>query len=169
MPTMTLYGLPGAGGVTLSMIATQSDQTLLGNVSGGAASPSALTRTQALALLSGGAAASDVAPTTGLLKAQDAYAQATVNTTGAALYLAGGIGRRLVTIVDATLIDAAADTVTLTLNGTATVITAGTGWTVFTTNAACATDLAAYINTLALGVTAAAVGSSCYIPPGSTI
>jgi len=180
MPIVTQSSIlsgAGAGTIPLSALASQADQTLVGNVSGGAASPIALTRTQSLGLLSGGAATSDVAPTVGLLNSQHAYAQATgANRTGAALALAGGIGSRFWTSVDWSTIDIG-DTITLTLTSrstgaivtTATVITAFTGWTPVTSNALTAAALATYVNTLGLSLTALAVGDSCYFTPTSDL
>lgn len=124
-------------------------------------------------ILGGANGTTDAQVAVSLLKGQNAYEQSSTDKPGSALILSGGIGRRFITIVDATLIDAAADTITLTLGSistgsyvsTATVITAGTGWTDFSTNNACAADLATYINTLGLSLTATAASGVVYLAP----
>src|SRR5262245_19888053 len=87
------------GPVLRSQLQTELDQTALGNVAGSTTTPSALTRTQLLTLLSGIAPSSDAATTIGLLKSMDAYSQASSNKGGARLRLRGGIGTRYVTFV----------------------------------------------------------------------
>lgn len=111
---------------------------------------------------------SDAAARSNVLRGSNAYPQATVNTTGGDTKLCAGIGRRLVTIVDYSLIDAI-DTVTLTVNGSASVKTAGgTDWTAATSNAATAISLATALSAIT-GVSATASGSSVYITPASTV
>lgn len=104
----------------------------------------------------------DSAPRNTIIRGSNAWPQATTNTTGGDAKLCAGIGRRLFTIVDYSLIDAI-DTVTVTMNGTATVKTAGgTDWTAATSNAATATSLATAVNAIS-GVNATAVGADVYI------
>ena len=124
------------------------------------------------AAFSGGAVSAidpttDAAPGAAVFGGANAYPQAAVNTTGGNVSLCPGIGRRLFTIVDYSLVDAI-DTVTVTVNGSATVKTAGgTDWTAATSNAATATSLATAISTIS-GVSAATSGSSVYLTPSAT-
>ena len=110
----------------------------------------------------------DAAPPVPIYKASNAYAQATVNTSGADAVFAAGIGRRFATVVDYTLIDAGADTITITVNGTATVGTAdasvqdGTHWVIGASNNATATNIATWMSTIS-GVSGAANGASAYL------
>lgn len=109
---------------------------------------------------------SDTDPRDTNIGGANAYPQATVNTTGGTLSLSPGSGRRFVTVVDYSLIDAGVDTITLTINGTANVGTEGandaTHWKAETSNAATATNICTWAAQLA-GVSATASGSSCYI------
>ena len=107
----------------------------------------------------------DVAPGELVLTSGDAYPQATVNTTGAAFRLAGGIGSRKVTVVD--FAQGAGDTVTVTVNGSATVLTAGVDFTAGTSNNVTATNIATAISAVS-GVSAAAVAAVVYITPAAT-
>lgn len=111
---------------------------------------------------------SDAAARSTTFAGANTYPQATVNTTGGALAISPGIGRRLVTVVDYSLIDLPTDTITVTVNGTANVGTAtaatqdATNFVVATSNAVTAANICTWVDQLA-GVTATASGSSCYI------
>jgi hypothetical protein len=70
----------------------------------------------------GGAVTSDVAPQYRSMQGQSAWSQATVNTAGASLNLAGGLGRRFYSILLNTGL--ATKTFTVTANGTAYTLTA---------------------------------------------
>ena len=106
----------------------------------------------------------DAAPTSTLLKSANAFPGATSNTTGANTILAGGIGRRIYTVVAYDNATMALSTVTVTVNGTATVLTEGTEWDSITSNNATATSLAAAIDALS-GVSAVAASAVVRITP----
>lgn len=110
-------------------------------------------------------ATADAAPTVLNLIGAHAWPGATVNTTGAVLRLAPGIGRRIVTIVD--FAQGALDTITVTVNGTATVLTEGTDFAAATSNNVTATNLATAINALA-GVAASASAAVVLVTPDDT-
>jgi len=104
----------------------------------------------------------DEDPTNIVLSSEDAWSQATVNTSGGDLVLAAGLGRRLITVADYTL--GSTDTVTLTVNGADTTLTEGTDWDCTpTSNDACATALATAIDTAAVGVDATASSAVVYL------
>jgi hypothetical protein len=111
--------------------------------------------------------AADTAPDASTLKpGQSAWSQATVNTTGAAAAVCGGVGRRFVTITAYTT--SANDTLTVTVysNATsaATVLTAGTSFAcqALASNAACALALKTYLlATPIAGVTASCTDGTC--------
>ena len=111
---------------------------------------------------------SDAAARSTTFAGSNAYPQATVNTTGGALAISAGIGRRLITVVDYSLIDLPTDTITITANGTANVGTAtaatqdATNFIAATSNAITATNICTWADQLS-GVTATASSSSCYI------
>ena len=111
---------------------------------------------------------SDAAARSTTFAGSNAYPQATVNTAGGNFSLSPGIGRRLVTVVDYSLIDLPTDTITVTVNGTANVGTAtaatqdATNFVVATSNAVTAANICTWVDQLA-GVTATASGSSCHI------
>ena len=117
---------------------------------------------------------SDTAARATTFAGANAWAQATVNTTGGALGISPGIGRRFVTVVDYSLIDLPTDTITITVVtasgstanvGTATAATQdATNFIVATSNAVTATNICTWADQLA-GVSATASGSSCYITP----
>ena len=115
--------------------------------------------------------ASDAAARQTTFAGANAYPQATVNTTGGALAISAGIGRRIVTVVDYSLIDAATDTITITINGTANVGTEGandaTHWKAETSNAVTATNIATWAEQLS-GVSATSVGAVVYITGDAT-
>lgn len=112
---------------------------------------------------------SDAAATSILHKSFNAYPQATVNTGGANTILAGGIGRRIVTVVDYSLIDAGVDTITLTINGTANIGTEGTQdathWKAQTSNAVTATNICTWAAQLSGVLSASAASGVCYVTP----
>lgn len=125
---------------------------------------------------SGNEAASDVAPVVPILQGQSAWSQATSNTTGGDLNLAGGLGRRFYTVVLNT--GFSTKTITLTPNGgSAVVLTAGTDFTLGTDDTApqlavTATNMAAAINangTLGPLMTATASTHFVYIDKNPTL
>lgn len=88
---------------------------------------------------------SDTATVNALLTGEMAYSQASTNTTGGPLILAGGLGAKKFTIV--TFGSTGGKTVTLTVNNVSTTLTEGTDWTcVGTSNNTCASNLATAIN-----------------------
>lgn len=92
---------------------------------------------------------SDAATVPTMLTSESAYEQASTNTTGAKLVLAGGIGTRKFTVV--TFGSTGGKTVTVGITAasgtTSTTLTEGTDWTcVGTSNNTCATNLANAIN-----------------------
>lgn len=111
---------------------------------------------------------SDAAARSTVLGGANAYPRAATNTTGGDAKLCAGIGRRLFTIVDYSLIDAGADSVTVTVNGSGTTRTASTHWSAATSNAITASNLAADLNSAVSGITATASGASVYLTPAST-
>lgn len=150
---------------TVPTIATTS--AVLKGDGGGNASASGLTETAAgtyrtaagVSLdLATSVQTSDTAPVNTLLTGEMAYTQASTNTTGGSLILAGGLGSKRFTIV--TFGSTGGKTVTITWNGTATTLTEGVDWTcVGTSNNTCASNLATAINangTLGSRVTATA-------------
>lgn len=112
---------------------------------------------------------SDAVPQIASVTGGSAYSQATTNTTGANLRLAGGMGRRFYTIVLNTGLST--KTVTTTVDGNAVTLTAGTNFTLGTDDTqgqrnVTATNLAAAINangTLSAGLTATASTNFVYI------
>lgn len=116
---------------------------------------------------------SDAAARSTTLAGANAYPQAAVNTTGGNFSLSPGIGRRLVTVVDYSLIDLPTDTITITVNGSANVGTAtaatqdATNFIAATSNAVTATNICTWADQLT-GVTAVAVTDKCYITADST-
>lgn len=108
-------------------------------------------------------ATADVATGTLILRGRNAYPRATTNTTGGAIKMCPGIGRRLATIVDYSLIDDV-DTITLTIDGSASVLTASVEWGHVISNTNTALSLASAINKLS-GVFATASGAVVYITP----
>lgn len=89
-----------------------------------------------------------------------AYSQAVTNLTGGDLNLAGGMGRRLVTVVDYT--NGALDTLTITIDGNDNVLTEDTEFIAGVSNDATATNIAAAIDALD-GVSAIAIAAVVYI------
>jgi len=108
------------------------------------------------------AASSDVAPSSTLVKSGDAFPGAATNTTGANTILAGGIGKRIFTVVDYTQL--AGTTVTITVNGVAIVKTENVDWYDSTSNGAVAISLASAIDGIA-GVSASAATNDVRIVP----
>lgn len=107
-------------------------------------------------------ATSDAATGTLIIHGRNAYPRATTNTTGGAVKLCPGLGRRLATIVDYSLVDDV-DTVTVTIDGTASVLTAGgTDWKQGVSNTVTAQSLAMAVNKLS-GVFATPSGAVVYI------
>jgi len=106
----------------------------------------------------------DVAPDPLLLKAANAWPGATANTTGANLILAGGIGRRIFTIIDYSHGSMAGSTATITTPLGSTNLEEGEDWTAGTSNNATATSLAAAINGVT-GVSASASAAVVRIVP----
>lgn len=108
----------------------------------------------------------DVAPDPLLLRGANAFPGATVNTAGANTLLAGGIGKRILTVIAYDHGSMAGSTVTITVNGTATVLTEGAGeeWLAATSNSSTATSLAAAVSTVS-GVSAAAGPAAVLITP----
>lgn len=94
-----------------------------------------------------GNAQSDVAPTTSILKGQNSFPTAAINTTGANTIIAPGIGTRSFTITN--FAATGGKTVTLIFNGTTTVLTEGVDFQCVAagSNNACALNLASAINT----------------------
>ena len=114
----------------------------------------------------------NVAPTSTLLKSANAWPGATTNTTGANTIIAGGIGKRILTIVSYAHGSMAGSTVTLTIGRPEGIFTpvvtegAAAEWLAATSNGATATSLAAAINYVGAGwVTAAASGADVRITP----
>lgn len=109
----------------------------------------------------GGTRKSDAAPLATALTASSAWSQATVNTSGANLNVAPGIGRRLIALTAA---NCAGDTVTVTENGSATVLTEGAQWNRGASNSAAATSLTAAINAVSgTGLVATASSGNVFI------
>lgn len=106
---------------------------------------------------------SDAATVNTLLTGEMAYSQASTNTTGGSLVLAGGLGTKKFTIV--TFGSTGGKTVTLTVNNVGTTLTEGTDWTcVGTSNNTCASNLATAINANgALGSKLTATASSAVV------
>ena len=152
---MALKGVAGGVGGTIG-----------GQVIGGTAGSILGVGPGALLAETGQSMTSDAAATSMLLKSFNAYPQAATNTSGANTILAGGIGRRIVTVVDYSLIDAGVDTITLTINGTANVGTEGTQdathWKAETSNAVTAANIATWASQLT-GVSATSSGDVAYI------
>lgn len=107
----------------------------------------------------------DVAPNDVLLTGQTAYPEASVNTTGADVHLAGGLGSKSVTVDDYN--NCGTDTVTVTIDGSASVLTEASEWTAATSNAATATSLASAIDALT-GVSASATAAVVYVTKDDT-
>lgn len=118
--------------------------------------------------LQGGDPVTDVDPAELAIKAANAWPQATTGdaTDGADVLLAGGIGRRLYTVVDFT--NGTGDTATVTVDGVATVLTEGADFDSVGSDAATATDLALAIDAIS-GVSAIAVGTSVFVTPDGDV
>ncbi len=102
-----------------------------------------------------------------LLSGNAAWDQATVNTDGGSIFIAGGIGRRFFTVVDYTQLTG--KTITVNINGTSTTKTEGVNWTAGTSNGATATSIAAAFNAV-IGLDAnytVAVGANAYFQPSA--
>src|SRR3989304_7917596 len=151
-------GSPSIGGVTKIQI---SNATLTDD---GGGQVSIAVTPGVLSSIEGVSPTSEVAPGTLLAEGGDAWPGATVNTTGANLILAGGIGRRIYTVVAYGHASMADSTVTVTVNGSATVLTEGVDWTAATSNNATATSLAAAIDAVR-GVSATASSAVVRIVP----
>jgi hypothetical protein len=93
---------------------------------------------------------------------QNAYAQATVNTSGGDVMFAPGLGRRLFTVTDYTALSG--KSVTITVNGVATTKTEGVHWTAGTSNTATATSLGNAIASIP-GLLKVNSGNTVYITP----
>src|SRR3972149_9057066 len=153
-------GSPSIGGVTKIQI---SNATLTDD---GGGQVSIAVTPGVLSSIEGVSPTSEVAPGTLLAEGGDAWPGATVNTTGANLILAGGIGRRIYTVVAYGHASMADSTVTVTINGSATVKTEGVDWTAATSNNATATSLAAAIDAIS-GVSATTSSAVVRIVPDS--
>jgi len=114
-----------------------------------------------------GTVSSDIAPGDAVVIAASANPAATVNTAGANLVLAPGIGRRLFTVVS--FAAGAGDTITLTVDGAATVLTEGVNFTAAVSNAATAASMAAAINTALATVFATVSGASVLVRKSRTV
>ena len=108
----------------------------------------------------------DVAPDLLLLKAANAWPGATTNTAGADTILAGGIGKRILTVVDYSHGSMAGSTVTITTPFGSTNLEEGDGWDAETSNNATATSLAAAVNGVT-GVSASASAAVVRIIPSA--
>jgi len=107
--------------------------------------------------LEAGARKTDAAADTAILKAGNAFPGAATNTAGANTILAGGIGKRIFTVVDYSHGSMSGSTVTITINGSATVLTEGVEWTAATNNNATAESLASALGGLSgMGASASA-------------
>ena len=107
--------------------------------------------------LEAGAPKTDAAADTAILKAGNAFPGAATNTAGANTILAGGIGKRIFTVVDYSHGSMSGSTVTITINGSATVLTEGVEWTAATNNNATAASLASALGGLSgMGASASA-------------
>lgn len=96
---------------------------------------------------------------------QNAYPQATTNTTGGNVLIAPGAGSRSITITNyATLTGKA---ITASVNGVVTTRTEGAGWTAATSNAATATSLAASLDSID-GIDVVVVSNVIYVKPVQT-
>lgn len=98
---------------------------------------------------------------------QSVWAQGTVNTTGGDILVAGGIGRRFITVSN--FASLGGKTVTVVINGTSTTKTEGVNWTAATSNAATATSLAAAFSAVT-GIDSSqtvAVGAVAYFAPSA--
>lgn len=98
----------------------------------------------------------DAAPRTLSLSGYSAWAQATVNTSGADVVLGAGLGKRSIAMTRA---NCATDTVTVVRNVTSTALVEGTDWNRGATDTTAATSLASAINALS-GVTADSSGGT---------
>src|SRR3972149_5234777 len=151
-------GSPSIGGVTKIQI---SNATLTDD---GGGQVSIAVTPGVLSSIEGVSPTSEVAPGTLLAEGGDAWPGATVNTTGANLILAGGIGRRIYTVVAYGHASMADSTATVTVNGAATVLTEGVEWTAATSNKATATSPAAAIDAVS-GVSATASSAVVRMAP----
>lgn len=167
--TWNTTGLPTA--ISLNITDTASDaNSLLMDLQVGGATKMSLTKAGYLTLVGQisaplfgeDAQTSDAAASPTILKAGNAYAQASTNTDGADASVVPGIGRRFVTIVDYTGLGT--DTVTVTIDGSDNVLTEGSEWTAATSNDATASSLASAVDALT-GVSATAVSAVVYITP----
>jgi hypothetical protein len=152
--------IAGAGSATapdVGMIRSSAGLFKFTNASTGSGSIAATSLTRV-------AASSDVAPSSTLVKSGDAFPGAATNTAGANTVLAGGIGRRIFTVVAYDNATVPLSTVTITVNDAATVKTEGTDWFDTTGNNEMATSLASAIDGIA-GVSATASSAVVRIVP----
>jgi len=120
--------------------------------------------------LAAAAPITDAAPSISLLRSADAFPGATVNTTGANTILAGGIGRRIFTVVAYNNGTMASSTITVVENGESFTITEGSDWDAETSEAVTATNIAAAIvNSAQFIQDATAVGAVVRIVPGPSV
>jgi hypothetical protein len=108
----------------------------------------------------------DVAPARNIFRGNNAYSQASTNTSGAHAAFGGGFGAKFYTILTAS--NLSGKTFTLQVNGTNVILTDGTDFTHSGTNSVEATNLAGAINansTLNVVISATAVGAVVYINP----
>lgn len=160
--------------IALALIALLSISPVFGQVTiGGAAGP-AVGRIDAttgtLSGIGGDTMTGDTAARSNVIRGSNAYPQAATNTSGGAQCVAGGIGRRLFTVVTYGSLSGKTATVNVTdATGTitATVKTEGVNWTGATSNAVTATSLASALNSIT-GISATASGAVVYITPAST-
>jgi hypothetical protein len=117
----------------------------------------------------------DSAPNPALIKAANAWPGASTNPAGGNTILAGGLGKRILTIVLYSHASMAGSTVTVTANGTANVLTEGSEWYAATSNNDTATSLADAIANIQDPITtnpvmsAIAVGAVVRVFPGPAI
>lgn len=163
----------GATWLGITPAATAVNSFTIANAASGS-SPAITTTLGSGARFGGAPMITDAAAGAYQFQAQSAYSQATSNTTGASLTIAGGLGRRFYTSVSNT---AGAVVVTTTVDGASVALTSGTDFNLGSDNTApqlaiTATNLAAAINangTLNVKVTAVASAAIVYLNKLTTV
>jgi len=112
-----------------------------------------------------GILASDIATSNMLITAQDAYPEASSNKTGSNVVIAGGLGSKLLTVVDYT--QGSGITVTVSVNGSDTVLTEGVHFNAVTSDDITASGIATAI-TGVTGVTAVDTAAVVNFTPDTT-